>query len=50
MVARWLMERRERPQQGQQDVSSAESLPRSRHGVSDNFFAHAARKPRPRLR
>jgi hypothetical protein len=50
MVARWLMEQRERPQQGQQDVSSAESLPRSRHGVSDNFFAHAARKPRPRLR
>src|SRR5258708_33021841 len=29
MLARWLMEQRERPQQGQQDVSSAESLPRS---------------------
>ena len=39
MVARWLMEQGERPQQGQQDVSSAESLPRSGHGVSDNFFA-----------
>jgi len=54
MLARWLMEQRERPQQGQQDVSSAESLPRSGHAVSDNFFCgsldHAARKPRPRLR
>ncbi len=38
MVARWLMEQGERPQQGQQDVSS-ESLPRSGRGVSDNFFA-----------
>ena len=39
MLARWLMEQRERPQQGQQEVSSAESLPRSGHAVSDNFFA-----------
>jgi hypothetical protein len=40
MLARWLMEQRERPQQGQQEVSSAGSLPRSGHAVSDNFFAN----------
>ena len=45
MLARWLMEQRERPQQGQQDVSSAESLPRSGHAVSDNFFADRSTTP-----
>ena len=45
MLARWLMEQRERPQQGQQDVSSAESLPRSGHAVSDNLFADRSTTP-----
>jgi len=39
MLARWLMEQRERPQQGQQDGSSAGSFPRSGHAVSDKFLA-----------
>src|SRR5437879_6897127 len=39
MLARWLMEQRARPQQGQQDGSSAESLPRCGHAVTDKFFA-----------
>jgi hypothetical protein len=45
MMARWLMEQRERPQQGQHDVSYAESLPRSGHAVSDNFFADRSVTP-----
>ena len=45
MLARWLMEQRERPQQGQQDVSSTESLPRSGHAVSDNLFADRSTTP-----
>ncbi len=39
MLARWLMEQRERPQQAQEDVTAAEHLPKHGHAVSDNFFA-----------
>jgi hypothetical protein len=39
MLARWLMEQRERPQHVQEDSSPAESLPKNGHTVSDNFFA-----------
>jgi len=39
MLARWLMEQRERPQQAQQEVLSAESFRKNGHPVSDNVFA-----------
>jgi hypothetical protein len=39
MLARWLMEQRERPQHVQEDSSRAETLPKNGHTVSDNFFA-----------
>jgi len=39
ILARWLMEQRERPPQGQQDAPHAETLPGNGHTVSDNFFA-----------
>ena len=45
MLARWLMEHRERPQHVQEDVSSGEPLPRNGHTVSDNFFADRAVTP-----
>jgi len=45
MVARWLMEQGERPQQGQQDVPSAEPLPGNGHVVSDNFFTDRSVRP-----
>lgn len=38
MLARWLMEQRERPQQEQQDIPIVESLPKNGHVASDNFF------------
>jgi hypothetical protein len=39
MLARWLMEQRERPQQAHQDVSPVEAFPKNGHAVSDNLFA-----------
>jgi hypothetical protein len=39
MLARWLMEQRERPQQVQEDASPGEPVPKSGRPVSDNFFA-----------
>jgi hypothetical protein len=45
MLARWLMEQRERPQQTQQGVSPADALPKNGHAVSDNLFADRAVTP-----
>jgi hypothetical protein len=45
MLARWLMEQGERPQQAQQEVPSVESLPKNGNAVSDNFFAGRAVTP-----
>ena len=39
MLARWLMEQRERPPQAQHDVLPAEAFPKNGHAVSDNLFA-----------
>jgi len=39
MLARWLMEQRERPKQAQEDSPAAETLPKNGHSVSDNVFA-----------
>jgi hypothetical protein len=39
MLARWLLEQRERPHQAPQDVSPVEAFPRNGHAVSDNLFA-----------
>jgi len=39
MLARWLMEQRERPPQALEDTPAGESLPKNGHTVSDNFFA-----------
>ena len=39
MLARWLMEQRERPQQVLEDALASESLRKKEHSVSDNFFA-----------
>jgi hypothetical protein len=38
MVARWLMEQRERPAPPVEERSTAESAPRGVHSVSDNFL------------
>jgi hypothetical protein len=38
MLARWLMERRQRPTQVQEGVSSNEPSAKNAHSVSDNFF------------
>ena len=45
MLARWLMEQRERPQQVLEDAPAGESLPKNGHSVSDNFFADRAVTP-----
>jgi hypothetical protein len=46
MLARWLMEQQERPQQALEDAPAGESLPkRNGHAVSDNFFADRAVTP-----
>jgi hypothetical protein len=54
MLARWLMEQRERPPQMLEDASAGEFLPKNGHAVSGNFFADRAvtppRKSRPFLR
>jgi len=39
LLARWLMEQRERPRQAQEEVPSAESFRKNEHTVSDNVFA-----------
>jgi len=45
MLARWLMEQRERPQPTLEDAPAGESLPKNGHAVSDNFFADRAVTP-----
>ncbi len=40
MLARWLMEQQERPQQAQEDAPAGEALSKNGHAVSDNFFAN----------
>lgn len=42
MLARWLMEQRERPSQGLESASASEPSPRCGSAVSDNFFAERA--------
>jgi hypothetical protein len=39
MLARWLMEQRERPQHAQEDTPTTEPIPKNGHAVSDNFLA-----------
>src|SRR5216684_5982633 len=39
MLARWLMEQRERPPQAQEAASAGAPSPESGHSVSDNVFA-----------
>jgi hypothetical protein len=39
MLARWLMEQRERPQQAQANSFAGEPVPKNGHAASDNFFA-----------
>ena len=39
MLARWLMEQRERPQQAQADALASEPFPKNGDTASDNFFA-----------
>jgi hypothetical protein len=39
MLARWLMEQRERPQQAQADAPASEHFPKNGDPASDNFFA-----------
>src|SRR5467141_2824364 len=45
MLARWLMEQRQRPQQPPEDASSAEPPRKNGHSVSDNFFAERSTTP-----
>jgi len=45
MLARWLMEQRERPPQAPEPASTGEAPLRSGHTVSDNFFADRAVSP-----
>ena len=45
MLARWLMEQRERPQQSHEDTLAAETLPKNGHTASDNFFADRSVAP-----
>lgn len=46
MLARWLMEQRERPSQAE-PASTGEPSLRCRHAVSDNFFADRPGSPAP---
>jgi hypothetical protein len=39
MLARWLMEQQERPQQVQEEAAPGESLPKNGHTASDNLFS-----------
>jgi hypothetical protein len=45
MLARWLMEQRERPQQVQEDALAAEPLPKNGRTASDNFFPDRSAAP-----
>jgi len=45
MLARWLMEQRERPAHVQAALSGGESRPNGAHSVSDNFFADQTAPP-----
>jgi hypothetical protein len=45
MLARWLMEQRERPQQAHEDAPVMETLPKNGHSVSDNFFGDRSAAP-----
>ena len=45
MLARWLMDQGERPQQVQKDPVPGETLPTNGHAVSDNFFANRSVTP-----
>ncbi len=45
MLARWLMEQRERPQQAQADALASEPFPKNGDAASDNFFADQAVMP-----
>ena len=45
MLARWLMEQRERPQQVREDTPPGETHPRNGSAVSDNFFADRSAAP-----
>ncbi len=46
MLARWLMEQRERPPQVADSQAGAETGRNGAHSVSDNFFANQAIPPR----
>ena len=39
MLARWLMEQRDRPHPAHEDAPAAETLAKNGHTASDNFFA-----------
>src|SRR6266478_1237603 len=45
MLARWLMDQGERPQQVQEDPVPGEPLPKNGHAVSHNFFANRSVTP-----
>jgi hypothetical protein len=45
MLARWLMEQRERPQQSREDAPAAETLLKNGHSASDNFFVDRSVAP-----
>jgi len=46
MLARYLMDLRERPSRAQEAVPAAESLPKNGQAVSDNLFPNRAASPR----
>lgn len=46
MLARWLMEQRERPPQVADSAAGAENDRNGAHPVSDNFFADQSTSPR----
>jgi len=48
MLARWLMDQGERPQQVQEDPLPGEPLPKNGHAVSDNFL-RIGRSRRPQI-
>jgi hypothetical protein len=45
MLARWLMEQQERPQQPPEDAPPSESAGKNGHTASDNFFADRSLRP-----
>ena len=46
MLARWLMDHRERELPPAETISAAPQPPQDGHSVSDNFFANRAAQPR----